>query len=95
MKKTLLFLLSFLFLQFSLVEATKTIGIFTFANQGSHYWDPDSISSGITGSEEAIIYMGQKLAKLGHQVTVFGNPPKDSPILPLPQIHGLCQSELL
>ncbi|MBO1064978.1 glycosyltransferase family 4 protein [Anabaena sp. 54] len=34
-------------------------------------WSPLSISKGIGGSEEAIIYLSQELLKLGYQVTVF------------------------
>ena len=54
---------------------TKTIGIFTYS---SFTWDPDSIYSGIAGSEEAVIYMSQSLAKLGFRVFVVGNPPENS-----------------
>ena len=36
------------------------------------------MKSGITGSEEAIIFMSQQLAKLGYKVMVFGTPPKNS-----------------
>src|SRR5579872_4455625 len=54
-----------------------TIGIFTCKVGGP--WDPESIRSGITGSEEAVIYISQKLADLGYQVEVLGSPPKDSP----------------
>ena len=34
-------------------------------------WSPLSVDKGIGGSEEAIIYLGQELIKLGYQVTVF------------------------
>ena len=57
--------------------APKTIGIFTFAAQGL-VWDPESIKTGITGSEEAVIYVSEKLVDLGYRVTVFGNPPEGS-----------------
>lgn len=60
-------------------QPTKTIGIFTYNCSASKPWDPDSIKQGITGSEEAIIYMSQELAKLDYQVMVFGNPPANSP----------------
>lgn len=59
-------------------EAEKTIGIFTQPIKGLE-WDPESIYTGITGSEEAVIYISQKLSKLGYRVTVFGNPPETSP----------------
>ena len=63
-----------------LLEARPTtIGIFTFKFHLVGHWDPDSVNSGITGSEEAVIYMSKELAELGYQVTVYGNPPPDSP----------------
>ncbi len=40
----------------------ESILISTFAVKGVKPWDPDSIKQGITGSEEAVIYMSQKLA---------------------------------
>jgi glycosyltransferase involved in cell wall biosynthesis len=75
----LLFLIVFFF-SFSLHadSKNKTIGIFTFSVQGMPEWDPDSTKSGITGSEEAVIYISEKLAKKGYTVLVFGNPPKNS-----------------
>lgn len=57
----------------------KSIGIFTYKVYGATAWDPDSVKTGITGSEEAVILIGQKLASLGYQVTVFGDPPVNSP----------------
>lgn len=41
-------------------------------------WDPDSVNGGITGSEEAVIYMSKALADLGYHVTVLGYPPSGS-----------------
>jgi glycosyltransferase involved in cell wall biosynthesis len=69
--------LCLLFICFS-VSAQQTLAIFTGKTQVGA-WDPDSIKKGITGSEEAIIYISQKLAQLGYQVTVFGDPPAHSP----------------
>jgi glycosyltransferase involved in cell wall biosynthesis len=60
------------------MKKAKTIGIFTFAVTGMEPWDPESIRSGIMGSEEAVIYMSQELAYLGYEVLVFGHPPEDS-----------------
>lgn len=57
----------------------KTIAIFTFDVPTLPTWDPDSIKSGITGSEEAVIYISQKLADKGYKVLVFGKPPQNSP----------------
>lgn len=59
-------------------EEAKTVGIFTYKVYGMKPWDPDSIKTGLNGSEEAVIYMGEKLAKLGYKVLVFGDPPPNS-----------------
>ncbi len=56
----------------------KTIGIFTIKVSGLQPWDPDSIHKGISGSEEAVIYASQELAKLGYKVYVFNEPPPGS-----------------
>lgn len=60
-------------------EEQKTIGIFTFIIAGTTPWDPDDIKKGITGSEEAVIYISDELVKLGYKVVVLGNPPQNSP----------------
>ena len=56
----------------------KTIGIFCYKDPRIESWDPDSVKSGITGAEEAVIYISQKLAKLGYRVIVLANPPENS-----------------
>ncbi len=56
----------------------KTVGIFSAHVNGLKPWDPDSIESGITGSEEAVIYASQKLAKRGYRVLVYNTPPQKS-----------------
>lgn len=45
---------------------------------GIGFWDPDRIGSGITGSEEAVIYLSQELALLGYKVLVFADIPPNS-----------------
>lgn len=57
---------------------TKTLVIYTGFIEKWDPWDPDSIHKGISGSEEAVIYMSQQLAELGYQVLVLGNPPLGS-----------------
>ena len=57
----------------------KTIGIFTFQVKGGTPWDLDTINNGISGSEEAVIYVSQRLAEMGFQVFILGDPPIDSP----------------
>ncbi len=51
----------------------------TYKIPGENTWDPSSLQRGISGSEEAVIYMSEELAKLGYRVTVLGNPSTDSP----------------
>ena len=76
--KIIFFLLINLFFSYSANgEIQKTIGIFTQPRIGLE-WDPESIKTGITGSEEAVIYISQKLAKLAYKIIVFGNPPPGS-----------------
>lgn len=79
MQKIIIFFLSLFFFHSAQGEAQKSIGIFTYKVQGMKPWDPDSIKTGINGSEETVIYMSQKLAKLGNKVLVFGYPPENSP----------------
>jgi len=59
----------------------KSIAIVTYHAEGLPVdltWDPSSIQSGVTGSEEAVIYIADELADLGYQVTVFGRPKPNS-----------------
>ncbi len=41
---------------------------------GFEKWGPSKIGEGLGGSEEAVIYNGRELAKLGWKVTVYGDP---------------------
>ncbi len=49
---------------------------------GPHFerWSPKNISTGIGGSEEAVIYLSKELVKLGWKVTIFGDPREDAGI---------------
>jgi glycosyltransferase involved in cell wall biosynthesis len=78
MRLVFIFLLSLSFFHSVQSEPPQSIGIFTYKVYGMEPWDPDSIKSGINGSEEAVIYMSQKLAQLGYKVLVFGHPPTNS-----------------
>lgn len=60
-------------------SVSKSIAIFTFYVPSLGHWDPDTIKTGLPGSEEAAVYMSQKLAEKGYKVTVFGAPPPNSP----------------
>ena len=79
MKPLFFFLLSLpLFCSALQGETQKRIGIMLYKVAGSEPWDPESIKKGITGSEEAVIYISKELAKLGYKVVVYGDPPKGS-----------------
>lgn len=56
----------------------KTIGIVTFLAKGLKPWDLDTVRTGITGSEEAVIYVSQKLVQNGYRVIIFAEPPANS-----------------
>jgi glycosyltransferase involved in cell wall biosynthesis len=56
----------------------QTVGIFAYKNDKLNHWDPSNTKIGINGSEEAIIYMSEKLALLGYKVCVFADPFPDS-----------------
>ncbi len=61
------------------MKTQKTIGIFAPKHPNLPRWDPDILKSGITGSEEAVIYIAEELVRLGYKVFVFGEPPANSP----------------
>lgn len=44
------------------------------AGPGFEEWSPDSLETGLGGSEEAIVHISNELTKLGWRVTVYGNP---------------------
>jgi glycosyltransferase involved in cell wall biosynthesis len=77
MKYFLSLLFSLLLLPLNAVEQ-QSVAIFTYKVYGADPWDPDSVKKGLNGSEEAIVYLSEKLAKAGYKVTVFANPPQDS-----------------
>jgi glycosyltransferase involved in cell wall biosynthesis len=77
MQLRILFFFIFLIVNLS-VYGEQSIGIITCKVTGVGAWDPDSIDSGIAGSEEAVIYLSKHLSDLGYRVIVYGNPPKDS-----------------
>jgi len=41
-------------------------------------WDPNTTETGLPGSEECAVYASDELARRGHKVTVYMNPPTDS-----------------
>lgn len=46
--------------------------IVIFCGQGYEEWGPHTLGKGMGGSEEAIVYLSIELAKLGYDVTVYG-----------------------
>ena len=52
---------------------TKTLCIFKARIQQVPEWDPDSIHTGVTGSEESIIYSAEAFKNLGFKVFVLNN----------------------
>lgn len=44
------------------------------AGPGFEEWSPDSLETGLGGSEEAIVHMSNELTALGWRVTVYANP---------------------
>lgn len=57
------------------VNKPKTWGdksIVIFCGQGFEEWGPHTLDKGMGGSEEAIVYLAPELAKLGYEVTVYG-----------------------
>ena len=43
-----------------------------FCGKGYEEWGPHTLDKGMGGSEEAIVYLAPQLAKLGYEVTVYG-----------------------
>ncbi len=56
-----------------------TLAIFCYKTEGFPPWDPRTIQTGIAGAEESVIYIAKELSRLGYQVTIFANPPQNSP----------------
>jgi len=48
------------------------------AGPGFEEWTPNSLETGLGGSEEAIVYLAQELNQLGWKVTVYANPGPDA-----------------
>jgi glycosyltransferase involved in cell wall biosynthesis len=46
--------------------------IVIFCGKGYEEWGPHTLSKGMGGSEEAIVYLAPQLVKLGYKVTVYG-----------------------
>lgn len=43
-----------------------------FCGKGYEEWGPHTLDKGMGGSEEAVVYLAPQLAKLGYEVTVYG-----------------------
>jgi glycosyltransferase involved in cell wall biosynthesis len=55
-----------------------TIAIVCWKSSDFGCWDPESVHSGISGSEEAVIYGASELARRDYRVVVYANPPVNS-----------------
>lgn len=53
------------------VWGDKSIAI--YCGPANESWGPDTLSKGMGGSEEAIVYLSRELAKLGWEVTVYND----------------------
>lgn len=51
--------------------------IVIFCGEGYEEWGPHTTDKGMGGSEEAVVYLSRALAKLGWEVTVYGEVPED------------------
>ncbi len=54
--------------------ANLKIAILCYKSDQVGTWDPDTVNTGLPGSEEAVVYASEALAKLSHTVHVFANP---------------------
>lgn len=51
-----------------------------FCSQAFEEWGPDSLKTGCGGSEEAVIHLTKRWAKMGYDVTVFNNCPQEKTV---------------
>jgi tetratricopeptide (TPR) repeat protein len=58
------------------VHGEKEISI--LCGPGWEQWSPKSLEKGLGGSEEAVVYLSQELAKKGWKVTVYANPQHEA-----------------
>ena len=66
-----------------MVEKPKTWddkSIVIFCGEGYEEWGPHTLDKGMGGSEEAVVYLSRELAKLGWDVTVFGEADLDDDV---------------
>jgi len=54
--------------------------IVIFCGQGYEEWGPSTLDKGMGGSEEAVVYLSRELAKLGYDVTVYGETYEEDPV---------------
>jgi len=78
MHKIFFFFVCLLTLSTTYADDPKTIAIFGYRYEELGPWDPDTVKTGLPGSEEAVVYMAKQLANLGYKVVVLAFPPKDS-----------------
>jgi len=54
------------------------IAVLGYASDAYGVWDPSYTSKGLPGSEECAVYATNTLAQMGHEVTLYMNPPSAS-----------------
>lgn len=59
------------------MEALK-IAILGYKSNLVGEWDPSDTKKGLPGSEECAVYASDELARRGHKVTIYMNPPTNS-----------------
>lgn len=62
---------------FAPIKKWKDNEIAIICGPGFEEWDPNSIKTGVGGSEEAVIRMSNELRELGWKITVFANPREE------------------
>lgn len=60
--------------EFSPAKTWDEDSVIIYCGPGFEQWGPKNVAQGIGGSEEAVIYLSKELAKLGWEVTVYGDP---------------------
>lgn len=66
--------------RFSTPKVWPDNSIVYFCSSVMEDWGPDSLTTGCGGSEEAVIHLTKRWAKLGYDVTVFNNCPVEKTV---------------
>lgn len=66
--------------RFSAPKVWPKKSVVYFCSQAFEEWGPDSLKTGTGGSEEAVIHLTKRWAKMGYDVTVFNNCPVEKTV---------------